>query len=323
MLPALLVLLGASTLSAQAPSSPAHFRISFAHEMRNDGAEVLRDVCAYVAVPDADAWQRVSDLRWQTDPVALEPALVTDQYGQRVARFSIAELAPGRRVVVGFCCKVDLLDAESSIDLRRTGSLDEVPPEVRQRFTVDAPVYDLGSPEIAGQARGLVTGHDGLFERVLSLHDFVAGNITYERSGGWDPASTVLRRRTGSCSEFSYLFAALCRTVDIPTRFVGASENATGGECVDHVWHRWVQVYLPPFGWVDVDVTRDRGSPPKRDWLARRSERCFVVSRGGGDSTLLGDHYISASRPATAIQTQRRFVWVPLARPEPNDAEVK
>lgn len=324
MLPALVLLLGASTLSAQVPATAARYTIDFAHEMRNTSSETLRDVDAYVAVPASDAQQSVDGLRWQAGLAAAAPAFVTDQYGQMLARFTIAVLLPGERACVGFRCEVSLRDPGEPIDGRRVGALADVPAEVRRRFTVDAPaIYDLRAPGVATQARRLIAGCEGLFDRVLSLHDFVAGSVTYERDGGWDPASTVLQRRSGSCSEFSYLFAALCRAVDIPTRFVGASENTTGGECVDRVWHRWVQVYLPPYGWVDVDVTRDRGVPPKREWLARRSARCFVVSYGGGDSTLLGDHYISANSDPARIETERRFAWLPLVGAGVTDAAVK
>jgi len=82
----------------------------------------------------------------------------------------------------------------------------------------------------------------------------VADQVEYELYGGWEPASVVLSRGSGSCSEYSFSTLALLRKAGIPARYVGAVSLRGDDICYDNVSHRWIEVYLPGFGWFPVDA---------------------------------------------------------------------
>ncbi len=91
------------------------------------------------------------------------------------------------------------------------------------------------------------------FEKVAKLATFVNKYMTYDErlAGEEKDALWVLQTRQGVCVEYSTLFAALARSIGIPTKYV------TGYVYSDKYsrWlgHAWNEVYLGE--WVPVDAT--------------------------------------------------------------------
>lgn len=88
------------------------------------------------------------------------------------------------------------------------------------------------------------------FEKIAKLAIWIDKNIQYDKSIDTPKdALWVLDNKRGVCNEFAILFAALSRSLGIPTRFV--SGNAYG----NRTWegHAWAEVYLGK--WVPVDPT--------------------------------------------------------------------
>ena len=142
-----------------------------------------------------------------------------------------------------------------------------------------------------------------------SIH--VASTLRYDAGGGWDSAPEVLERKSGSCSEFSYLFASLCRATGLPTRFVGASifPARSTAPFEDRGWHRWVEVWLPGRGWVPFDATLDRGRPAKRTFAGTHHGRVLILSRLGARTTQLGLSYLGANTHTGETSRERWFTW--------------
>jgi len=297
------------------------FDLEFEHRLTNKTKGGLEGICVYVPVPEDCYQQKVSDLVWLRDGRPERVAMQRDQYGQPVATFYSQRLSAGGSLVVGFRCRAELRQPPKAVLPEITGAGDEpaaIPAEVRAAYTKDAPIYDLTSASIRKKAHELAAGCKNMAEKVRAIYDFVAQDVKYVRQGGWDPAPEVLARKSGSCSEFSYLFSSLCRANGIPTRFVGATifrpGDAGKGPYVDKVWHRWVQVYLPRAGWVHMDPTRDRGKVAKHEFFGRQPGPALVLSHQGGNSRFLGDHYVSADNQlSNRVKRVRRFSWTPLA----------
>jgi transglutaminase-like putative cysteine protease len=83
--------------------------------------------------------------------------------------------------------------------------------------------------------------------------------FTYTRrieKGVQSPEET-LRKRRGSCRDFTVLMMEACRSLGVAARFVSgyifmpnSSGHAGGGAT-----HAWMQAYLPGAGWIDFDPT--------------------------------------------------------------------
>jgi transglutaminase-like putative cysteine protease len=94
------------------------------------------------------------------------------------------------------------------------------------------------------------------WQATLAILRFVHGYLNYA------PASTtvhthlrdVLARRCGVCQDFAHMMVGLCRSLNMPARYVSgylATEQASAT-------HAWVEVLLPTVGWYPLDPTHNR-----------------------------------------------------------------
>ncbi|MBL9141828.1 MAG: transglutaminase domain-containing protein, partial [Phycisphaerae bacterium] len=183
--------------------------------------------------------------------------------------------------------------------------------DARALYTRDANIFGLGTPDIARTATDLLKQHPDPAARARAIHDLVASTIRYQGGGGWDPAPQVLSRKSGSCSEFTYLFCALCRATGIPTRFVGASifPAKSIAPFQDHGHHRWAQAWLPNLGWVDFDPTLDAGKPAKQAFVGTHHGRTLLVTHSGDKSLQLGLSYLGANSHTGETSRSMWFTW--------------
>ena len=119
-----------------------------------------------------------------------------------------------------------------------------------------------------------IAGNDTQVLSILSDYIlWITQNIEY---GSLDvprfPNETLLGR-TGDCDDQANLLVGLCRTVGIPAYLqIGciylpgraSTSNYWDGlwtsTLTDIGWHGWAVVYVPPWGWLPVDLTYSRGN---------------------------------------------------------------
>lgn len=297
---------------ASASASESLYEVYYQHRLKNETGRPLTNIRVYIPIPQDSSYQDIRDLTIELWGRPSKTKTRRDQFGQPIADITIPVLLPGEEVEVGFSCTAALHPVER-VELHRdeVGTLSDIPPEVRSTYTADVKsIYDLNDPGIQREARRFARLHPNLVDRVLAIHDFVAGELVYQRGGGWDTASEVLRRKSGSCSEFTFLFCALCRATGLPTRLVGGSwrQEEVPPTYRDTLCHRWAEVYLPPYGWVPFDVTADRGKPPKRKYCGAHRSDVLILSKVGGGG-MLGKQYIGANSHYEQLTRQRSFTW--------------
>jgi hypothetical protein len=293
---------------------PVSYHVRCRYQLKNRVNRALENVRVYIPLPQSCPYQAIMRLELVLPKGGCKMERIEDQFGQKLAEITFSKLDPQASVEVGFECDFWLRPrSRVSLDAKRVQTLKDIPEDIRGRYTSDvAGVYDLSSAEIRKTSNELIASRDNLLDQVMTIHDFV-GAMKYVRDGTWDAAPVVLRRMTGSCSEFSFLFCALCRAAGIPTRFVGGTTcrilAGVGWSYTDNVYHRWVEVYIPPHGWVPFDVTRDRGRPPKRDYVGAHPTVALILSRGGGSSRYLKNQYIGWNTHAALLERKREFIW--------------
>ncbi len=292
------------------------YHVQFRYRLTNKTDGVLKGVRVHIPIPQPCGYQEVRAFKITPPKQPHQKRDVVDQYGQKLCQIVVRQLAPRESTVTGFECDVVIHpDHRISLDRNRVGTRKDIPRDVLATYTSNVGyIYDLDDPEIRTTAARLVKPHRNLLDRVMAIHDFVAG-MKYKRDGRWDTASVVLRRRNGSCSEFSYLFCALCRSAGIPTRFAGGTccrlKIGMRWPAEDRVYHRWAEVYLPPYGWVPFDVTRNRGNPPKRTYVGAGPKNVLILTRGGAGSHHLGNQYIGSNNEGLRLKRERVFLWSP------------
>jgi sugar lactone lactonase YvrE len=210
----------------------------------------------------------------------------TDQWGQQVSVFELGELAPGEKRSV----RMDAFGTFHRISYKilphLVGEADDIPREVRDRYLVDADKYRVQGDYIQSKVAEIVGDETNVYFKARKLYDFLIGRINYQMIGGWDIAPTVIERGTGSCSEYTFSYVALCRAAGIPARYVGAMVVRGEDASVDRPHHRWAEIYLPNVGWIPVDVNAGDD-----EWQGERSfsfggiaNRFLITTRGGGNS---------------------------------------
>ncbi len=109
--------------------------------------------------------------------------------------------------------------------------------------------------EIIKKANEIVAGKTDFFSALFTLAEFVNTNLTYDKSYAnvTKKASWILAEKKGVCDEYTILFIALCRALNIPAKYIGGTAYSN----LEKVFgsHAWAEVYFPSYGWVPFDVT--------------------------------------------------------------------
>ncbi|HIC96079.1 TPA: hypothetical protein EYP12_05580 [Candidatus Bipolaricaulota bacterium] len=298
-------------------SEPQLKRVVLRSSWTNTGPEAIENLRIYVGVPMELPEQDLMEVVWSPEPTAY----LEDRYGQRIAEFSLGRLEPGRTVTIGLTVVGRFWQIRYNLKPERVGPLGEIPEEIIEAYTADGPYYRLDDPLIAATAERVVGEEENPYLMALKIHDFVAGSLEYDLDGKWDDAPTVLRRGSGSCSEFVFLFIALARAVGLPARYAGGSiyipSQARRGTFIDRYHHRWVEVYLPGYGWVPFDPTWDHrgpGRPVSHEYVGSHGY-ALVFVRGDMDERYLGINYIDSADTGRGtdgegpLRQEREVVW--------------
>ncbi len=98
-------------------------------------------------------------------------------------------------------------------------------------------------------------GLDDVWQMALAVMKFIHGHLQY------DPDAThvhthmtdVLQDRRGVCQDYAHLMIGLCRSLNIPARYVSgylATEKASAT-------HAWMEAFIPGIGWRGLDPTHN------------------------------------------------------------------
>ncbi len=132
----------------------------------------------------------------------------------------------------------------------------------------------LGSRRVADLARRVAGEKDTDLDKLAALAAFVQENCVYTLDAPAVPAGEdaadhfLFRQKRGYCDLFATSLAVMARAVGIPTRLVvgyaGGSYDEESGRYIirESDAHAWVEAYLRPWGWVNVDATPANELPP-------------------------------------------------------------
>lgn len=272
--------------------NPKIYKWEALHDFRNYGPDILPLLDIYLAIP------RNFDTQELLEKVSFEPQptdIVTDHWGQPFAHFQFKEIAPGKRLLPKMKVKVKKYHTVYSIFPERVGALSDIPAEIRENYLANGIKFDLQHPRIQEAVEAALGDEQRPFWMMRKIFDYICEEIEYNLKplGGWNPAPTVLERGTGSCSEYTFVFIAMCRASGLPARYAGSLVIRSEDRGIDDVWHRWAEVYLPNYGWIPVDVSAgDQPSPGARaQSIGVLRNRYLITTKGGGDSEYLDFYY--------------------------------
>jgi transglutaminase-like putative cysteine protease len=198
------------------------------------------------------------------------------------------------------------------------GKLEDIPKDLRRQYLVDDNKFKLDNPVIRDAVKQAVGDETNPYWIARKIYNYVIEHIDYELAGGWNVAQAVLERGNGSCSEYSFVYIAMCRAAGVPARYAGSLVIRGDDASYDDVFHRWVEVYLPEYGWIPVDPSRGDSPWPsaRADSFGYLSNTVFVTTVGGGGSEYLEWSYNSNERWISSgrckIEVESFAEWTPL-----------
>ena len=165
-------------------------------------------------------------------------------------------------------------------------------PQSEARYLASTFPVPARDPRIRAAAREIAGDTNGRRAQVERLVAWIKDNVRTSPADVWT-ALDVLDKREAECQGHTYLYAALARSLEIPTRVVnGIVYSADFEGFLYHTWAeslvegRWIAVD-PTFGMVPADATHVKlvegetlaELTPLVDWIGRISVTVLAVER--------------------------------------------
>jgi len=151
----------------------------------------------------------------------------------------------------------------------KSETLDDIPEDLREKYCREEGPWLVKDPELQELAYNIAKNETKVLTIVKKLVAWIHQNITYTVHEVPMYPNETYAERGGDCDDKAVLFVTLCRIYKIPSYIqVGCiylpTSNRTSQtyweghvtSVLNHVgWHGWAIAYVPPWGWLPVDLT--------------------------------------------------------------------
>lgn len=238
-------------------------------------------------------------LPWQMNrqkvlaPIKLAPAatITKDNWDQYAAKF------PSNASITA---QFELYDIRYHVLPENVGTLNDIPIEIQNAYTVDGEFLKITHPliqqavteinaAVAKENRG-----DSVYWIARQVYEYTIKKVHYQGGSGWTDAPTTLQRGYGSCTPITYVFMSLARACGLPARYSAGTRFRGKDPSTDSEFHRWAEVYLPGYGWTPVDPSGTGKNPSPLtaiSFFGHVPNIDMVLTLGGGGSSIFGWNY--------------------------------
>ncbi|MEM2320362.1 MAG: transglutaminase-like domain-containing protein [Candidatus Bathyarchaeia archaeon] len=149
-----------------------------------------------------------------------------------------------------------------------SGDLDDIPRELREEYCKPTSLWHFNGTALAPLAKEIAGDERRVLTILRRFIEWIISNIQYATSEVPRYPNETISQRLGDCDDQANLLITLCRAVGIPAFLqVGCiyipelNESLlywSGHLFIREVrvgWHGWAIVYVPPWGWLPVDLT--------------------------------------------------------------------
>jgi len=126
--------------------------------------------------------------------------------------------------------------------------------DLYEKYTQPEKLIQSTHPDIVAVAQNITSDMNNTHEKVSKIYNFVITHLRYATQEEEKGALWALKNGVGDCSEYSYLFVALCRAAGIPARIQAGFAFHYDNEALNN-GHMWAEYYIENYGWVPVDAT--------------------------------------------------------------------
>ena len=290
-------------------------KVTFYHQITNFGPGDVITADVYFAIPSDRPNQTITGII----DFSPEPAnFLMDKWGQETAHFYYQNIKQGEIKNSEMKLTVNTYDVRYFIYPEEVGSMNEIPTEIKNKFLENNEKYQYDHHVIQNAVKEAVGDEKNPYWIARNIYNYLMKNMYYEMQGGWNTAPTVLARGNGSCSEYAFIYIAMCRAAGLPARYVGSVVIRGDDACMDDVFHRWVEIYLPGYGWIPVDPSGGDSSSPRHqaNYFGHLANRYLITTESGGGSETMSWTYNSnefwTTDPKTNIIVDHFAEWEPV-----------
>jgi transglutaminase-like putative cysteine protease len=170
---------------------------------------------------------------------------------------------------------------------------DQDPRTIERRYGALPPDF----PELAAEtARRATAGARTRYEQALALQEHFRNGYTYsldvEAGHGDEALVDFLTRREGYCEQFAGAYAAMARSLGIPSRVaVGFTPGERDPDDPERYTvrgrhaHAWPELWFPDVGWVPFEPTPGRGMPDATSYTGVPEQQDDTPAGGGAETT--------------------------------------
>ncbi len=249
-------------------ASSSRYGMESTYTFENRGGE------AFVLTDDDAGIPLFLDSDWQTVKIANSSHGLrdedTDIDGNRYAVVDIPlEIAPGASVT--FWAVYDIQSngrPEPNIDPAKAGTFENIPEGLVDEYCFSTDTFMADDEGITAFAERLSRGETTVLGAVARYTRWLLENATYANFETPRYPNETLADGRGDCDDQAILLISMCRSVGIPAFlqvgvvfYEGIDSSKTSWE--GHLsieqkgvgWHGWAMIYVPPWGWLPVDLT--------------------------------------------------------------------
>lgn len=178
-------------------------------------------------------------------------------------QYVFAQIRPGdlANITVSYQTTITL---PSTIDPSSSGRLNDIPSSYLVYTSADK-YWEVNDPTIVSLAQNLTRNEQTVLGMVKAIYNFTTANISYDYTKYYSIISGFSVERYGAvrtlslgmgvCEDITDLFVTLCRATGIPTIEITGPIYSQDGLMGIGETHAWADVYVPGYGWLEVDPT--------------------------------------------------------------------
>lgn len=241
------------------PGYPVQRQIQYSFTLQNRSAKLLERAEFWASAPVKHTGTQRCERLETSHPYEL----LSDDMGNQTLYFQFHNLPPYATKIV--TVKAYLTLSEEPNPLPKAGLEAFLRPEI---------FCEASSPEITRLAQTLRS--KGSVETAQRVLEWISSNLKYTGYVRDDRGALyALEHRQGDCTEFMYLFTALCRANGIPARCMGGYLCAEDSVVKPNDYHNWSEFY---------DGKVWRLADPQRKVFMRQSAHYIAMRVIGGQS---------------------------------------
>ena len=150
------------------------------------------------------------------------------------------------------------------------------------RYLQPSALIESDSPEVQKVSRSLFRRRQTPEATAKTAYEFPARVLRFKVQDGNLGARKALQTRVGDCTEFACLFAALCRTQQIPARRInvfnfGKNQSISAKQPNHHI----AEIHLKDVGWMPVDPNLGGGRYDRDIGFGKLGNTIVILNREG------------------------------------------